>query len=147
MVGFRTPAGRITTTQSFNTMQIPRLVRGKPCAWEPQVCLSWGQQFISCLKEILTSDSHYSGDKPSPRVWRVFLNPKDGIEVFELDSDAVKEVAGGEDRVGFLPTWYYELVASTVISKDHTPDLTATSTTQTSDADTSSAPSHEGWNI
>ncbi|KAI0773674.1 RAI1-domain-containing protein [Fomes fomentarius] len=148
VVGFRTPAGRITTTQSFNTMQIPRLVRGKPCAWEPQVCLNWGQQFISCLKNILTSSGLIdSEDKPSSRVWRVSLTPKDGIEVFELDRDAVKEVAGGEDRVGFLPTWYYELVAGKDISKDHTPDPTPTSTTQISDADTSSAPSHKGWNI
>ena len=46
-MGFRTPAGRITTTQSFKTIQIPRLVRGKPDAWDPQICFQWGQQFIA----------------------------------------------------------------------------------------------------
>ncbi|KAF7336767.1 RAI1 domain-containing protein [Mycena venus] len=34
-VGFRTPSGEITTTQTFRTVEIPRLVRGKAHGWEP----------------------------------------------------------------------------------------------------------------
>lgn len=106
MVGFRTPAGIVTTTQSFKTIEIPRLVRGKPGAWDPLVCLDWGHTFISFLKEkILKEASHL--DKPAS-VWRVKFTPRVGISVGILDPPGVENVAGGEDRVGFLPTWYWK---------------------------------------
>lgn len=59
LVGFRTPAGRITTTQSFKTLHLPRLVRGKPNAWDPARCLDWGADFISFVKQ------HIEKNKPA----------------------------------------------------------------------------------
>ncbi|PIL36601.1 hypothetical protein GSI_00290 [Ganoderma sinense ZZ0214-1] len=116
IVGFRTPAGRITTTQSFKTIQIPRLVRGKPHAWDPQICLQWAQQFIGLLKNQLfeqpSPDDEHS-DAYVPRVWRITFTPKDGIKMHALDDDGVKDVQGGEDRVGFLPSWYYKEIVDT----------------------------------
>ncbi|EJF63130.1 RAI1-domain-containing protein [Dichomitus squalens LYAD-421 SS1] len=115
VVGFRTPAGRITTTQSFKTIQMPRLVRGKPHAWDPQICLRWGQEFLASLKARLSEQASSAQTGPSPtyssRVWRVTLTPGLGVSVYPLDEEGVKEVQGGEDRVGFLPSWYFEQVA------------------------------------
>uniref|UniRef100_A0A0W0FGQ7 Decapping nuclease n=1 Tax=Moniliophthora roreri TaxID=221103 RepID=A0A0W0FGQ7_MONRR len=35
VVGFRTPRGQLTSTKSYKTMEIPRMVRGKPGGWDP----------------------------------------------------------------------------------------------------------------
>jgi len=100
LVGFRTPSGQVTTTQSFKTIQIPRLVRGKPHAWDPVVCLNWGHRFMTFLKGIVHHD-------PST-VWRVKFVPNTGVGVMRLDESEVKDVVGGEERVGFLPKWYWD---------------------------------------
>ena len=108
LVGFRTPGGVVTTTQSFKTMQIPRLVRGKPGAWDPLVCLDWGNRFLCFLKAQLEKEPHQSGRS----VWRVKFVPKDGVHVSMLNDAGVEEVVGGEDRVGFLPRWYWDTTTS-----------------------------------
>ena len=153
VVGFRTPAGRLTTTQTFKTVQIPRLVRGKPGAWDPQICFNWGQRFLSKLKSILTAaaEDSSSADEPSARVWRVTLSPREGVSVSLLDEDGVRDVEGGEGRVGFLPRWYYDKVAGQ--DPDPGPPLAAEAevppgtgmppTTPSSHQ----PPSHQGWNI
>lgn len=103
LVGFRTPAGILTTTQLFKTMEMPRLVRGKPGAWDPQVCLDWGNRFFCFLKTLVEGASQPSGMS----VWRVKFVPKNGVFVSDLDQAGIKDVIGGEERVGFLPTWYW----------------------------------------
>ncbi|KAH9995835.1 RAI1 like PD-XK nuclease-domain-containing protein, partial [Russula vinacea] len=50
LVGFRTPNGILKTTESFKTLEIPRMVRGKENAWDPQICLSWGESFLTWIK-------------------------------------------------------------------------------------------------
>ena len=104
MVGFRTPAGVVTAVQSFKTVQIPRLVRGKPGAWDPLVCLEWGHRFLMFLK------GSTSGNNSS--VWRVKFVPGSGVNVEELDRSGLEEVVNGEDRIGFLPSWYWKEVQS-----------------------------------
>ncbi len=42
------------------------------------------------------------------RTWRLSFRPSNPIELRELDSEEVTEVANGEDRVGFLPWSYFE---------------------------------------
>ncbi|KAJ7761958.1 RAI1 like PD-XK nuclease-domain-containing protein [Mycena maculata] len=103
LVGFRTPAGQVTTTQTFKTVEIPRLVRGKPHAWDPAVCLRWGDAFLAFLKTHLK-------DAPQTRVWRVSFRPKAGVELRVLGAAGVEEVVAGEERVGFLPQWYWDEV-------------------------------------
>ena len=109
-MGFRTPAGRITTTQSFKTIQIPRLVRGKPNAWDPQICLRWGEEFLASLRARMSEQASSAQTAPtptsSPCVWRVTLTPGLGVSIYPLDDEGIKEVQGGENRVGFLPPWY-----------------------------------------
>jgi RAT1-interacting protein len=41
-------------------------------------------------------------------VWRVSFRPGIGVTVGMLDQDGIEDVVGREDRVGFLPTWYWE---------------------------------------
>lgn len=101
MVGFRTRAGVLTTTQSFKTIQIPRLVRGKPGGWDPLLCLDWGHRFLGFLKGTICGGS-------ADAVWRVTFVPGSGISVVELDSSGIREVVNDEDRVGFLPSWYWD---------------------------------------
>ncbi|KAI5892903.1 RAI1-domain-containing protein [Schizophyllum commune H4-8] len=112
VVGFRTPAGVIREIQDFKTMEIPRMVRGKPGAWDPTVCLAWGERFFGWLRGNV---GDASGDQPdatnghqAAAVWRVRFTPKAGVSVSRLDVAGVTDVEGGEDRVGFLPRWYWE---------------------------------------
>ncbi|KNZ73904.1 Protein RAI1 [Termitomyces sp. J132] len=102
VVGFRTPSGVLTTTQSFKTVQLPRMIRGKPDAWDPLICLAWGDRVISFLKDVVrgTADEESS-------IWRVKFTPQKGVTVTMLDKINAEDVRGGEDRVGFLPTWYW----------------------------------------
>ena len=152
-MGFRTPAGRITTTQTFKTVQIPRLVRGKPGAWDPQKCFAWGQHFLSKLKSILSAPAEdSSGAEESPaRVWRVVLSPGEGVTVSLFDEGGVRDVEGGEDRVGFLPRWFYDQVAGKdtdsgppPAAEKEVPPQTASSVIN---APPIQQPSHQGWNI
>jgi len=111
IVGFRTPAGKLTTIQPFQTMQIPRMVRGKPGSWDPTVCLDWGERFLAFVKAAVQGGvrSGPDGGVEEPAVvWRVDFEPGVGISVNKLGPDAVEEVQAGSDRVGFLPRWYWE---------------------------------------
>ncbi|KAI0925659.1 hypothetical protein AcV5_008337 [Taiwanofungus camphoratus] len=114
IVGFRTRSGVLTTIQSFKTVQIPRLVRGKPHAWDPLICLDWGHQLLTFLKSVVRpADSDLSaeteGQGTKRKVWRVKFVPRVGVSVSLLDDAGVCEVEAGEDRVGFLPKWYLDI--------------------------------------
>jgi len=106
VVGFRTPSGVLETTQTFKTIEIPRLVRDKAEAWNPLLCLDWGQRFISFLKSVV--QNQLSDLEQHKAVWRVQFEPRVGVKVFMLDQAGVTEVESSEDRVGFLPAWYWQ---------------------------------------
>ena len=85
-------------------MDLPRRVRGKPGAWDPAVCLRWGMRVFEFLGEQV-------GDLDDPRaVWRVAFTPGVGLVMRRLDGEGMADVSAGEDRVGFLPRWYWEHV-------------------------------------
>ncbi|KAF5359530.1 hypothetical protein D9756_003498 [Leucocoprinus leucothites] len=107
VVGFRTPGGVVSTVQTFRTVEIPRLVRGKPGAWDPVQCLDWGNRFLEFVKESV-EECHGS----RARVWRVGFSPGEGVRVRELNETEMAEVEAGEDRVGFLPGWYWRGLAA-----------------------------------
>ncbi|GAA5889479.1 hypothetical protein JCM6882_007046 [Rhodosporidiobolus microsporus] len=48
-VGFRTRQGQLSGLQHFNTLEIPRLVRGKPHAWDPLTCLASARELLSFI--------------------------------------------------------------------------------------------------
>ena len=117
-------------------MHLPRLVRGKPGAWDPNLCLQWGSQFLSFLQaairnwdvnksgapdgstelEVTNSSRESSPDQrhksriKEESVWRVTFHPGKGAEVVLLNDDEVADVRNGEDRVGFLPRFYWDEV-------------------------------------
>ena len=90
------------------------MVRGKQDAWDPQICLSWGERFLTWVKGHVESAS---GATPPPgSVWRVKFMPRVGVELALLSEEERREVEAGEDRVGFLPRWYYTEVRDRDVS-------------------------------
>ncbi|KAJ6531985.1 RAI1 like PD-XK nuclease-domain-containing protein [Mycena capillaripes] len=122
LVGFRTPSGEITTTQTFRTVEIPRLVRGKAHAWDPARCLGWGERFLGFVRTHVREDvksreaeGEEEGEEagegkdsegkskgktqahPAAAVWRVTFRPNVGVEIVRLDEEEVRDVEGDED--------------------------------------------------
>jgi RAT1-interacting protein len=100
LVGFRSTRGILQQTQVFRTLELPRLVRGKPNAWDPNACLHWGNELLENVKA-------WMADLAPSDVGRIVFTPGTGVTFSRLDDAQVQEVVAGEDRVGFLPTWYY----------------------------------------
>ncbi|KAH9041705.1 RAI1-domain-containing protein [Lactarius pseudohatsudake] len=136
IVGFRTPNGQLTTVQPFKTLEIPRMVRGKPNAWDAQICLDWGDRFLTWVRKNVVS-----GTVTPESVWRVKFTPRVGVELTLLHDTGRREVEAGEDRVGFLPTWYWEEICSSEHSSASSLDPTPGSVAAAS----SSLP--RGWQI
>lgn len=105
VVGFRTPQGRLQTVQTFKTLEIPRMVRGKPSEWNPGVCLSWGDNFIS---QVIEWASKLTCTLERAQVGRISFEPGVGMRFNMLSEAEIEEVRDGEDRIGFLPTWFVE---------------------------------------
>ncbi|KIP04285.1 hypothetical protein PHLGIDRAFT_109789 [Phlebiopsis gigantea 11061_1 CR5-6] len=118
IVGFRTLQGQVSTIQPFKTIEIPRLVRGKPNAWDPTICLDWGDRFLAFLKRSITAQTE---SLESEGVWRVVFSPGSGVTLSRLDAPGVEEVKAGEDRVGFLPSQYFQDITARSLSQDGTP--------------------------
>ncbi|KAG8789962.1 decapping endonuclease targeting mRNA [Serendipita sp. 398] len=104
VVGFRNPRGQLQTLQPFKTLQIPRMVRGKQGEWNPNVCLSWGQSFITKVKQWMEdADNVKTG---TTHVGRLRFSPRAGVHFRLLNDLEKEEVQNGDDREGFLPRWY-----------------------------------------
>ncbi|TNY24309.1 RAI1-domain-containing protein [Rhodotorula diobovata] len=129
-VGFRTRQGQLTALQSFNTLEIPRLVRGKPHAWTPAACLASARELLAFLHgSVSTHPSTLRAEadlrarasagtgagagagEDDPAAWPVFrvvFSPQEGVSVRELTPREVHdEVLGAKravhgGRVGFL---------------------------------------------
>ncbi|TFK49688.1 RAI1-domain-containing protein [Heliocybe sulcata] len=144
IVGFRTPSGRLTTIQSFKTIELPRLIRGKPGAWDPQLCLDWGQRFLSHLKTVVQQEPENSN-----QVWRIRFMPGKGVSLSALDKDGVKDVEAGEERVGFLPKWFWEqeMETTTGPNEERDPTLEPDTRHQTSEAHNAAFPPPPSANL
>ena len=81
---------------------MPRLVRGKPHAWDPKACLSSAAHVLDSLKEIVSS-------APEGSVWRLTRRPGDNeIHVRQLNEMevATQVETDSVDREGMLPRYY-----------------------------------------
>ncbi|GAA5952093.1 hypothetical protein JCM21900_006248 [Sporobolomyces salmonicolor] len=123
-VGFRTRQGQLTGLQSFKTLEIPRLVRGKPHAWEPTACLASARSLLAFVHETLRSSTSLpspspAGFSPEPApVFRISFSPSSanatgpGVSIRQLSQDEVSSevIAGKKDgeRTGFLLTRWVE---------------------------------------
>jgi RAT1-interacting protein len=85
------------------------MVRGKQGAWDPQICLSWGERFLTWIRSNVESGNVAPGS-----VWRATFTPRAGVEFVLLREEERREVEAGEDRVGFLPTWYWKEIQENV---------------------------------
>ncbi|KAB5593975.1 Protein RAI1 [Ceratobasidium theobromae] len=141
VVGFRTKQGRISTLQTLETLSIPRLIRGKPGAWDPKPCLVFAENLLQFIRSTIEADKQHhkenTDDSPvtlatssegasTPQgnqghsehtkeyraVWRLEIRPNaENVVLYKLGPDEVEEVRNGEDRVGFLPAWFWESAA------------------------------------
>ena len=126
------------------------MVRGKQDAWDPQICLSWGEKFLMWLKSSVGESSSGSDNATSESVWRVKFTPRVGVELALLSEEERREVEAGEDRIGFLPKWYY-----TEIQDASSQSAQRSASGAESEQSRSSAPSSEsikrslpvGWQI
>lgn len=131
IVGFRTREGILTGLQTFPTLEIPRLVRGKPHAWDPLACLASARQLLGFLLTELgrhsstvawhdAADAEEQGEAPVFRLSfsaggntppAVGLRQLSGAEVEEeVLGDKQAPVGGG--RVGFLlESWVKQRLA------------------------------------
>ncbi|CAE7068512.1 unnamed protein product [Rhizoctonia solani] len=147
VVGFRTHQGRISTLQTFETLALPRMVRGKPGAWDPKPCLVFAEKLLRFIRSTLTEDEQRGGlsspgtgatlDSAAPKkpegnaetkaprieeanqrdaaVWRLEIRPgAQTVVLYKLEPSEIEQVENGEDRVGFLPTWFWESVVAKV---------------------------------
>ncbi|KAM0791721.1 hypothetical protein ACM66B_003990 [Microbotryomycetes sp. NB124-2] len=57
IVGFRDRSGFLTTVQEFKTLDLPRLVRGKPHAWDKTILLSSASQILSFIVKTISTTS------------------------------------------------------------------------------------------
>lgn len=65
------------------------------------------------------------------------------MSIVMLDEDEIEDVVGGEDRVGFLPTWYWDEVHATNAHMGPQSQGVEDRHATTSDA----PPPYAGWQI
>jgi RAT1-interacting protein len=117
------------------------MVRGKPDAWDPQICLAWGETFLAWIKSNVVE-----GTGTPESVWRVVFTPCVGVELTLLQGDERRDVEAGGHRVGFLPDWYWEEIQD--IPGEHGSTGTKPEPSQPSAATTPSASAlPTGWQI
>lgn len=93
------------------------MVRGKPHAWDPNLCLAWGEKFLTQVREWMTQAGS-SMAKKGTLVGRLTFTPKEGVKFQLLDDSEVEDVRAGEDRTGFLPAWYMSVSPEQEASKE-----------------------------
>lgn len=125
IVGFRSRQPPILQTlQTFKTLELPRLVRGQPGAWDANVCLAFGSEALAFIRRTTLQDLKAAGTA-EPRkepaedearaeggrktvILRFTFDPsKRSITARRLEEEEVAEVETGRGREGrgFLPLW------------------------------------------
>lgn len=60
IVGFRSKNGMLRNLQTFNTHEIPGMVRRGTGCWDGNVCINFATSFLAWLKETITDQGVYS---------------------------------------------------------------------------------------
>lgn len=129
-VGFRNRAGKLESTHDFETLAMPKLVKGKRegVTWDTTACLNAAAEILGFLLKTIRSNEKIrrggaeagaDGEKGDmePAVYRVrFAPPYDAISVAQVSSteangtERPKDGSKGDDepRVGFMPKKYYD---------------------------------------
>ncbi|GAA5926765.1 uncharacterized protein JCM15063_000364 [Sporobolomyces koalae] len=113
-VGFRTREGELAALQTFDTLDIPRLISGKAHAWDASACLASARALLCFLHQTLSSSiASRLVHSASPPVFRVAFSPQPdamrrqpSVSVREIgQAEFERDVLGGkkaEERTGFL---------------------------------------------
>ena len=77
--------------------------------------MQWGDMFLNFLQQ------HVPNRKKANKkheVWRAKFAPASGVTLKPLDDGAAEEVSAGEDRIGFIPRWYYDTLHDLEVPND-----------------------------
>jgi RAT1-interacting protein len=88
IVGFRSKAGILRGCQTFNTHELPGMVRRGTHCWDGNVCINFATAFLAWLKEVVKEGG----------VWSVLLRKKSGV----VEVRRVGEGVGGIVSEEFL---------------------------------------------
>jgi RAT1-interacting protein len=88
IVGFRSKAGILRGLQTFNTHELPGMVRRGTDCWNGNVCINFATEFLAWLKKTITEEGVYS----------IVLRKKSGV----VEVKKVKEGTGGIVSEEFL---------------------------------------------
>ncbi|KAH8725955.1 RAI1 like PD-XK nuclease-domain-containing protein [Phaeosphaeriaceae sp. PMI808] len=81
LVGFRSKAGILRSTQKFNTHELPGMVRRGTNCWDGNVCINFASEFLTWLKGVVKEEG----------VWSVVLRKKSGV----VEVKRMKDGTGG----------------------------------------------------
>lgn len=87
-VGFRSKAGILRGLQTFNTHELPGMVRRGTNCWDGNVCINFATEFLGWLKETVTEEG----------VYNLLLRKKSGV----VEVKKIKEGLGGIVSEEFL---------------------------------------------
>ncbi|KAL7986414.1 hypothetical protein Chor_011580 [Crotalus horridus] len=94
VAGYRGPDGSVVGLETFETMQIFKLIRDDPGCWKPAVCMNFCAAFLAFLKTVVTEDN--------PKLVHLFAwNPGHPVS-FTVHQDS---------QYRFLPDWYVEALS------------------------------------
>lgn len=110
VVGFRDARGILRHVSNYETLKVPRFVRGRATEWDPVACLNFADEILVRIRRRITEDQ---GEQEAPSVFRLsFAPPFDEVALRKLTPEQVcADVHGGQDdptRVGFLLKEYYD---------------------------------------
>jgi RAT1-interacting protein len=86
VVGFRSKAGILRSLQTFNTHEIPGMVRRGTNCWDGNVCINFAAAFLEWLKEVVTDEGVYS----------IVLRKKSGIVEVKRVGDGTGKIVSEE---------------------------------------------------
>lgn len=110
VVGFRDGRGILRHVSNYETLKVPRFVRGRATEWDPVACLNFADEILVRIRRRITEDQ---GGQETPSVFRLsFAPPFDEVTLRKLTPEEVcADVHGGKDdptRMGFLLKEYYD---------------------------------------
>lgn len=111
-------------THDFSTLEMPKLVRGKPYAWDPQAGLNLADAMLNFVRETILQDeeakrggrddSDAAESNATPPVYRLSFSPTTHtlsvtrLTPQQVSNEVVGKSEGDIERVGFLPQAFYE---------------------------------------
>lgn len=125
VVGFRDHRGFLVTHQEFQTLAMPRAVRGKSHAWNPNACLKFASELLTDIRSHILPTTpfppppmHLAEKSEEYPVHRISFNcAAKEVTVAPISSHDIRhQVKGSKDegRVGFLLSDYYDMAVKSL---------------------------------